>query len=440
MAQLTGNAINTSYQGLLKTSNNGAVGATVQAVTDGLGNAINLEIGTNNINFPAGSVDFTGATVTGLPGGAPGLISGGTGTGSMKNAADLVITAPITLGVNDIAIGEGSSLTSSTTNVYYTGGNIVMGENVNLNKEVDYSFLTKTNPCIAIGSNIQGIMGSNRSLVTIGYNINTGTSATKGIILGSELDTNGDCVAIGSGFDLTTGNGVGIGTGLQNMTTGYGNVSVGSGSYARGGAFGRGSTAYGNYSKSDGGDSIAIGPNSQALNEGSIAIGAYATVPAATTSAIVIGRESSIQTASQRVVLIGNDTALGTDGANDTVIIGSNTSRSGDVSNSVQLGLLSNLGGSNTVAIGRQASATGGGGCAVGRNSTASGDNSFAGTNSTAAASNTAAFNGVTSNIADTTAVANLQIVGNGNSIKLSSPNGTLYTLTVTDGGLLTVS
>ena len=39
MAALTGNAINTSYQGLLKTTDNGALTATAKAMTDGLGNA-----------------------------------------------------------------------------------------------------------------------------------------------------------------------------------------------------------------------------------------------------------------------------------------------------------------------------------------------------------------------------------------------------------------
>ena len=495
MAQLTGNAINGSYQGLLKTSNNGAVGATVQAVTDGLGNAINLEIGTNNINFPAGNVDFTGATVTGLPadtdttydlasaqdgvnvditltgsdatvdtvqltagtnitlteaagsitidaaggGGAAGLITGGTGAGSMKNDAALVTTAPVTLGINDLALGNNTTLTSSTTNVYYTGGNVAIGEDINLNKIVDYSFLPKSAPSVGIGSDIQAIMGSAKSVVAIGYKVDTGIASADAVAIGSSLTTYGDVIAIGRG-NVTIGQAVAMGSAMGTMSSGYGNIGIGGAVYARGGGFGRGSVAIGNYAKADGGDSVAYGPNANANTAGSIAIGSYAQVPASTSSAIVIGKDSSIQTASQDCILIGNNTALGADGANGSVIIGSNTSRTADTSNSVQIGLLANLGASDAVAIGRQASATGGGGCAVGRNSTASGDNSFATPFSTAGQADSAAFNGVASTSASTTAVANLEVIGNGNGIKLSSPNGTVYTVTVTDGGVLTVA
>ena len=105
MATLTGNAINTSYQGLLKTADNAVLGATGnKIITDGEGNEAPLGISqssialgsqteattvelfssnmtvadqgaTNgftvsgtNVGF-AGAVDFSGATVTGLPSG-----------------------------------------------------------------------------------------------------------------------------------------------------------------------------------------------------------------------------------------------------------------------------------------------------------------------------------------------------------------------------------
>ena len=443
MSALTGNAINTSYQGLIKFDDNGTVQpTTLKTLTDGTGGTLPLSISQIETKFTSGSlVDFTGTTVTGLPGGgAAGLISGGTGIGSMKNDAALVTTAPITLGVNDIVIGDASSITyTSATNDYYTGENIAIGTDNSLVKDVDYSFLSRSGSAVMIGSDNSAKIGGIANPVIIGKG-NTGSVNTAVLAIGNNVTVGTDGIGFGENISSTVSNGIKIGKAGMSMSTGFGNVAIGGGGYSKAGSFGRGSVAVGVYSKADGGDSCAYGPNSNALNAGSIAIGSYAQVPAGTTTAIVIGSDSSIQTASQRVVLIGNDTALGSDGCNDTVIIGSNTSRSSDTSNSVQLGLLSNLGASNTVAIGRQASATGGGGCAVGRNSTASGDNSFAGTNSTAAASGSAAFNGVTSSFSDTTAVANLQVVGNGNGIKLTSPNGTTYTLTVTDGGLLTVA
>ena len=92
MAALTGNAINTSYQGLLKTTDNGALTATAKAMTDGLGNSSNMLMGTTSTNFQSGTVDFIGATVTGLPSGSAGL-ENGTGSDSLQSASSLTTVA-----------------------------------------------------------------------------------------------------------------------------------------------------------------------------------------------------------------------------------------------------------------------------------------------------------------------------------------------------------
>ena len=105
MATLTGQSINSSYQGLIKTTDNGAITATAKAVTDGLGNATNIEISNTATNFVSGTVDFTGATVNGLPGGAAGLESG-TGTDSMQSAAALTTTAANASNSGTIALGN----------------------------------------------------------------------------------------------------------------------------------------------------------------------------------------------------------------------------------------------------------------------------------------------------------------------------------------------
>ena len=104
MASLTGQQINNTYEGLLKTTNNAPIGpSTASQITDGAGNATPLEISQDKVNIYiptggasqitgdnllmsnavqdtgfvidassvqfAGSVDFSGATVTGLSGG-----------------------------------------------------------------------------------------------------------------------------------------------------------------------------------------------------------------------------------------------------------------------------------------------------------------------------------------------------------------------------------
>lgn len=91
MASLTGNQINNSYQGLLKTDDNAILGS-LKSVTDGVGNKSGIQVAqnapgnyqtiltsddvyTNGFSVDStgttfgGAVDFSSATVTGLPGG-----------------------------------------------------------------------------------------------------------------------------------------------------------------------------------------------------------------------------------------------------------------------------------------------------------------------------------------------------------------------------------
>ena len=49
MATLTGNAINTSYEGLLKTLDNAAINGTNRVISDGVGNVLPLEASTTTI-------------------------------------------------------------------------------------------------------------------------------------------------------------------------------------------------------------------------------------------------------------------------------------------------------------------------------------------------------------------------------------------------------
>ena len=106
MAQLTGNAIQNSYLGLIKTTDNAAIGGTAKAVTDGAGNATNIEISNTATNFVSGTVDFTGSTVSGLPGG------GGItyfGTGKVINTAYIasdIVQSVFTIPANTFAAGD----------------------------------------------------------------------------------------------------------------------------------------------------------------------------------------------------------------------------------------------------------------------------------------------------------------------------------------------
>jgi len=109
MATLTGNAINTSYEGLLKTLDNAAINGVNRVISDGVGNALPLEASTTTIKF-TGNADFTSATVTGIAAG--GLVSG-TGTDSMKTADALLTNNATASGPQAIALGNGAQATSN---------------------------------------------------------------------------------------------------------------------------------------------------------------------------------------------------------------------------------------------------------------------------------------------------------------------------------------
>lgn len=106
MAQLTGNAIQSSYLGLIKTTDNAAISGTAKAITDGAGNATNIEMSNTATNFVSGTVDFTGSTVSGLPS-SGGITYFGTGKAVDTNyiAADRVITV-MTIPANTFSQGD----------------------------------------------------------------------------------------------------------------------------------------------------------------------------------------------------------------------------------------------------------------------------------------------------------------------------------------------
>jgi hypothetical protein len=70
MASLLNQPINTSYEGLVKFTDNAAISATSKALTDGAGNLLPVEVSTTGMTY-SGTQDFSGATVVGIGGGAP---------------------------------------------------------------------------------------------------------------------------------------------------------------------------------------------------------------------------------------------------------------------------------------------------------------------------------------------------------------------------------
>lgn len=65
MASLTGNSVASTYQSLIKISNNDPLDGTLRNLTDGDGTSIQIQANTAGVKF-TGNADFTSATVTGI--------------------------------------------------------------------------------------------------------------------------------------------------------------------------------------------------------------------------------------------------------------------------------------------------------------------------------------------------------------------------------------
>ncbi len=202
MATLTGQQIDGSYQGLIKTTDNGAISGTAKAVTDGLGNATNIEISNTSTNFVSGTVDFTGSTVSGLPsGGAAGLESG-TGTDSMQSAAALTTTAADASGTNSIALGEGATASAE--------GSVAIGE----------STTADGTDCVAIGR------GANSNSESIAIGDGSTNAVQRSIAIGRSATANQNGIAIGNHAENTGVRSISLASCAINTQTNAANDSV----------------------------------------------------------------------------------------------------------------------------------------------------------------------------------------------------------------------
>ncbi len=309
MAALTGNSIDSSYQGLIKTTDNGAISGTAKAVTDGLGNATNIEISNTATNFVSGTVDFTGSTVSGLPGGSAGLVTGGQ-TNSMKSDASLTTNAAVTAHEGDIVIGEDAeSKVSSGTDDYNDGGAIAIGVGATVDKVVDYNF-ANTKGGIALGINAKA---------------NSGVNEGGGIAIGEDSKAEGTnaSIAIGaeafsrSSFDIALGHGatsnstsIAIGKDANANSTGWG-IAIGESATASAGGFRTGAIAIGTNNDAGALDAIAIGNESSATAAGAVALGHNVTAAIAETTSVSALEVQTDSTASAGGILMSD--AGGTD-------------------------------------------------------------------------------------------------------------------------------
>ena len=388
MSTLTGNKIKDTYTGLLKTSDNAPVTATLKAVEDGAGNAVPIQISTTEVAF-TGAVDFSTAAVSGLP--EPGLVNG-VGTNSVKSSDSLTANASQTNGNASIALGNGAKANGSES--------VAIG---------DFAEASQTG-CAAVGQYAEasatyasawGRTSYARAdgAVAFGQQAGVPPGVNGGVAIGRQVvaDLSDTChvralkvVAPDGG---TGGNGITLlspdGTAGVITLTNASELAVDGTPIGGGGAAGL--VAGGNTGSQKSADALSDGANS-ATGYRSIAIGS--------------GNQANASVG----VAIGNYTRAG----NNAVAIGDNANTTyGAKTSAVSIGQGANA-ELNAVAIGKSALATVDSAVALG--------------------------NGVTASRTNTTTVKELEIQTVGNGVIMYSPDGTAYKLTVANGGTLTVT
>jgi len=233
MAALTGNQIDQSYLGLIKTTDNLALTATAKAITDGGGGATNIEMTNTATNFVSGTVDFTGSTVSGITGIA-GLISGAASE-SMISAPSLTSSAATAAGQYGIAIGFGAIASAS---------------------------------------------------FGVGVGVNAEASASNGAAYGRDAKAFGsESVSIGENAIAQGANSINIGVRGLCPGTASNSIFIGTSTYSTT-VTAQDSIAMGNTSSALGIGSVAIGKDSSASANNSVALGEGVTASTADTTTV----------------------------------------------------------------------------------------------------------------------------------------------------------
>jgi len=307
MATLTGQPINTSYSGLIKTSDNGTAGTSgLKQLSDGEGNLIPMEVSQEKIVIANGNIcestgassivadpvnqemaylgnhNFTAATVTGIGGGGGGLVPG-TGTSSMKSADDLTPNDALAGGSNAIAIGEGANANqdfSLSVGTFSQAG--IFSTAVGTYSESSGLYCSAFGPsskatgdgAVSVGQSSQGLGAGSvsigrQSVATLEGQIAIGDGAQCGEYVAN---------AIGIGNNVIAGGGTVVGNGAQGFNAGR-------------------SAAYGAGAKSLQNESVAIGGDAIVNASGGVALGDSATVATGADNAVAIGNDVTASTA-----------------------------------------------------------------------------------------------------------------------------------------------
>ncbi len=357
------------------------------------------------VNIPGGS------------GGSAGLVSG-TGTDSMVSAASLTTNPAVAPTTNSIAIGDGATIASNPARPSWTAlGHIGIGAGVNI---IENGFGDNySRAVVAIGRNASVDPYYDGGNVAIG----DGASSTNmhGIAIGANTTAHQFCFATGQNAQALVESSFAMGRNAQAMK--LNSVAIGASTFSNGTnsiAIGQGATA-------EADTSITIGDGNTNQNGPNLSIGRANNNLG--NGATIIGAGNTMGINNGNCYLLANNINVPA-GTNDYVGIGRISNPSGNVNNTVQIGLVSQVTDSqNSVAIGRSSSVlNASNSVAVGRGASATVGNSAAiGYNVTATKSDFVTVNELATTVA-------------GGGIIMVSPNGTEYKLTVSDAGALIIT
>ena len=359
MGALTTQKIKESYQGLLKTEDNGPLTTAPKLVQDGLGNQLPMTVSTEGVYISGESTfsngdgsatiqgdvansqivytgihDFGAATVEGIPDFDTKYSINIAQAGADVNfnlAGDdgTTDTVKFTAGSNVTLTKSGENLTiaSSYVDTKYTTNAAQSGSNVNINLVGTDSTtdtltlvagtgitLTQSGDNVTVASSGSGgglVNGTGTaslknadSLVTLAAT----ASAICAIALGNGAVASGSSsIGIGNGVCSAGPNHVTIGCGARSLFTGGAAMAIGAGAVACSNE----GVAIGFSALANGTGALAVGHSALSCASFSIAIGRGASVGVNTSCSIVIGNSASATPTGDGVVAIGTGATVG---------------------------------------------------------------------------------------------------------------------------------
>lgn len=307
MSNLTGTKIKDTYPGLIKTFDSGPLGATASPLTDGLGNELPLQLSTTNVNF-IGNVDFTGATVSGLPVSESGLIAG-SAANSMQSAPALTLNPATASAISSIALGNGARATTTQNGIAIGTNSNGNGIAIGSSSRADANNIAIGNAAEAYASNNGIAIGGGTRALYSGIAIGAGHNEVGGqrhIMVGASVTqpASDDVIHIGNNvYSVYSFSSTLVGNNTGKLDTGGYSLGLGATAKPHGAesiAIGRGTDGFGSkhisigLNAKGGTQSTAIGYGATASNTNCMAIGTFAISDAL--GSVAIGRELTAST------------------------------------------------------------------------------------------------------------------------------------------------